>query len=757
MRQRFSLLAMDDAEMATARDFLGATPVEQQGSYLYGRADDETVKRMVENGLLLNVEPEEPLVERTSEPVVTLDTLSNDTGGIATAARPIAYGTARLSAPLTAERQSALGDMGIRLLRKLGRSVYVAEIDSARTLGALPPWLELGGYGTEGILRSGLSLRLKKIVSESPFSGPASSGDPPADDLHSADSFPTARSSPLVDYDVGCHDAANLDKLENLLKNSPDVEKLQRGEERLRLSVRSGASEKALLEKLGEIEEVGVVESYIRPEIQLSFATEAALGPENKIADLPWRGNGQVIGIADTGIDADHPDFAGRVTVNLVAQPLSLRDPRGHGTHVASIAAGTGAASGGQLAGLASQARIFMQSLDNQDLQLDVGVGLKPLLRDAYNNGVRVQNLSWGASVEGRYNLDARDIDSFVYENPDLLVVVACGNDGEQDVGAATGNPIKLKSLASLAAAKNCLAVGATCSPRTNGPYAGLTWKSYDGTRPPTSPPMSEFPLTGNADVVAALSSRGPSDDDRIKPDLLAPGVGIAAARSADSRARHPYPGHSDHYQYLIGTSMAAPLVSGAAVVVRQYLMEERTHTPSAALLKATLINGASWVRGDVWEDPLIGRPNFHQGFGRFVLGHAIPLSGAAFQFEFEDVANNSPEALRQGNIATSRWSRRLTVKAGHPLSVTLVWLDPPDRGLQHELDLVVVSPSATKHVGNNGLRRLPHEAFDPRNNIEQVLVPEPEPGAWVVNIFARNTFRGPQGFAVAMTGDFLA
>lgn len=757
MAQRFSLLAMDDAEMATARGLLGTIPVEQNGNYLSGRADDETITRLVESGLLLNVEPEETLVERTSEPLITLEALSEAVGGIAAAVRPITYGTARVTAPLTAERRNTLGEMGIRLNRKLGRNVYVAQIDSERTPEALPAWLELGGYGAEGTLGQQLSSRLKTMVPEAPPSDFVILSDPLAAELQSPDAAPPAPIDPLVEYDVSCHDVANLDQLENVLRTFAHVEKLQRGEERLRLSVREGPNEKVLLEKLGEIEEVGIVELYVPPEIQLSFAAQAVLGPASKIADLPWRGSGQVIGIADTGIDAQHPDFAGRVTVKLVVPPLSPRDPRGHGTHVASIAAGTGAASGGELAGLASEARIFVQSLDNQDLRLDVGVGLKPLLREAYANDVRVQNLSWGAAVDGRYNLDARDIDSFVYENPDLLVVVACGNDGEQGLDAAASGRIKLRSLASLAAAKNCLAVGATCSPRTDGPYAGLTWKSYDGRRPPTLPPMSDLPLTGDADVVAALSSRGPSDDGRIKPDLLAAGVGIAAARSADCNATKPFPGHNDHYHYSSGTSMAAPLVAGAAIVVRQYFMEKRAHTPSAALLKATLINGASWVRGPIWEDPAIGRPNFHQGFGRFLLGHAIPLPGATFQLEFIDIANNSPEALRQGNVGKSRWSRRLTVKAGHPLTVTLVWLDPPDRGLQHELDLVVVSPSATKHVGNNGLQRLAHEACDPRNNVEQVLVLEPEPGDWVVNVFARNTFQGRQGFAIAMTGNFQA
>jgi hypothetical protein len=268
---------------------------------------------------------------------------------------------------------------------------------------------------------------------------------------------------------------------------------------------------------------------------------------------------------------------------------------------------------------------------------------------------------------------------------------------------------------------------------------------------------MSELPLTGNIDIVAANSSRGPSDDGRIRPDLLAPGVGIAAARSAECTASYPYPDYGDHYHYRTGTSMAAPLVAGAAICVREYFIKERSHYPSAALLKATLINGASWVRGEVWEDPEIGRPNFHQGFGRFVLGSAIPLPGATFQLDFFDVASASPTALFQGNGANSRWSRRLKVRAAHPLSITLVWLDPPGRNLQSELDLVVVSPSAAKHVGNSGLRRLPYEAFDRRNNVEKVFVSDPEPGDWTVSVFARNTFRGKQGFSIAMTGSFQA
>lgn len=753
MAQRFSILTMDDDQAAKARELLGTTPLEQTGHYLTGHADDVTIERLIKSGLLLNIEPEEPLAERPTAPLINLDALADAAAARPVAGPPIAYGTVRVAAALTPARRNQLAGMGIRLDRKLGRSVYVAKIEPKRAPEAVPAWLDIGGYGIEGTLGPDLSLRVARRASEV---APTVAVPMSADVDFESSAVPALESGQLVAYDVTCHDDADLDQLERFVSTLANVHDLKRGEGRLRLSVHEGPSELALVDELGRIEEVGTVERYIAPDVHLSYAVQAALGPGTEISNLPWRGKGQVIGIADTGVDPQHPDLVGRVTVKLVAQPLTPRDPRGHGTHVASIAAGTGAASDGQLAGLAAQAHIFFQSLDDQNLKLQPGIGLKPLLREAYDNHVRVQNFSWGSAVKGRHTLDARDIDGFVYENPDLLVVVACGNDGEQELGPEASGRIGLASLASPATAKNCLAVGATCSPRKDGPYAGLTWKSYDGRLPaPTLPPMSDLPLTGDPNVVAALSSRGPSDDGRIKPDLLAPGVGVAAARSFDCTPSKPFPGYSDHYHYATGTSMAAPLVAGAAVVVRQYFVEERAHTPSAALLKATLINGASWIRGEVWEDPAIGLPNFHQGFGRLVLSNAIPLPGAAFRLEFSDVANSSPEALVDSNAAKSRWRRKLTVKAGHPLTVTLVWTDPPARGLQHELDLVVVSPSARLHTGNDGLRRPAYESRDIRNNVEQVFVAEPEPGEWAVTVTARNTFLGPQGFAIAMTGDF--
>lgn len=265
---------------------------------------------------------------------------------------------------------------------------------------------------------------------------------------------------------------------------------------------------------------------------------------------------------------------------------------------------------------------------------------------------------------------------------------------------------------------------------------------------------MSTLPLTGNPKVLAALSSRGPSDDGRIKPDMVAPGVGIAGALSADKTGpRHPYPGN-DKYQFLSGTSMAAPLVAGAAVVLRQYLIEEKgLNPPSAAVLKAALVNGAEWLADEAFEDKKVGRPNFHQGFGLISLSRILPDESTGFGLEVVDVGNTSPAALQAGAGGRAQWTRTFTVKAGLPFSVTLAWTDPPSRGLQHELDLVVTGPDGVRYIGNAELLRLAIETFDNRNNVEQVRIADPAPGDWKVQVSARSTYRGPQGFGLAITG----
>lgn len=696
--------------------------LERHGAYLCAAAGADAAESLRGSGLLVNVQAASPA------PLLPVALQAGEVAKL------------QVAQPLSQVKQQWLRSNGVRLLHKLDANSYLAAVDAPRD-GRDPEWMQWALYEPDDRMPEALAR----------LSAPRASF---MDRVRSVFGMNTAvAESAQVTFDVDCHDRGNLQALHDRLRQDVRIASVLLGETRLRFVAKRAIDINGLVSELRSMGIVSHIEPYVPPQPLVSYAFGAMLGKLNP-PSLRWRGRGQILGVADTGIDADHPDLKGRVEVVLHATPLSAHDPWGHGTHVTCIAAGDGTASGGQLAGIAPEARVFFQSLAADSPQLQIGIGPTALLKESYGRGVRVQNYSWGSSVKSRFTLDALDLDKFVYEHPDMLVVVACGNAGAQPPQGGADSRIDLNSLNSPGTAKNALTVGATCSPRPDGPYAARRWNDF-GSNPPSRPPMSDLPVTGDASVVAPLSSRGPSQDGRVKPDLLAPGIGIASACSADYNPQDPFPHFDGRYRFAYGTSMAAPMVAGAAILLRQYFMEERGHQPTAALLKACLINAAQWMENALWEDEGIGKPNFHQGHGSLRLDRALPDAASGYAMLFEDIDNGSPRALKAGtNLADDMpWKKRIDVGAGHPFSITMVWTDPPGKFIQHQLDLVVTDPSGALRVGNPDLRRLPFESFDNRNNVEKIVFDDPQPGSWLVQVYPRDTIKGPQGFALAVTG----
>ena len=234
-----------------------------------------------------------------------------------------------------------------------------------------------------------------------------------------------------------------------------------------------------------------------------------------------YDGTGVKIAVLDTGIDTSHPDVAGKVVAqrNFTAD-ADAQDHNGHGTHVASTAAGTGAASDGTYKGVAPGADLVIGKVLN-----DAGSGLSSDIiagmQWAVEQGADIVNLSLGAPD----TLGVDPLEEAVDALSDrALFVVAAGNSGP---GATTiGTP---------GVAETALTVGAV----------------------------------DKQDALASFSSRGPRlEDGGVKPDVTAPGVDITAASAEGTRPNLPHP--TPEYVTMSGTSMATPHVAGAAALLAQ-------------------------------------------------------------------------------------------------------------------------------------------------------------------------------------------
>jgi hypothetical protein len=194
-------------------------------------------------------------------------------------------------------------------------------------------------------------------------------------------------------------------------------------------------------------------------------------------------------------------------------------------------------------------------------------------------------------------------------------------------------------------------------------------------------------------------------------------------------------------YMFDGGTSMATPLVAGCIANVRAFLrLEHGIAKPSAALLKALIINGARDIAGQYVPTEAGPIPNNNEGFGRVDLQAVVGPYGARESVTFFDEAKK----LDTGD----RSEQTITVPAGATLlKATLVWTDPPGEGLQSDLDLIVTAGARVWHgnmpAGSN--------SFDRINNVEQVTWVNVPAGPVTVAVAAHRVTLGPQNFALVI------
>ena len=340
----------------------------------------------------------------------------------------------------------------------------------------------------------------------------------------------------------------------------------------------------------------------------------------------------------------------------------------GHGTHVAVSAARRRREPPVSARARPPRPGCFFQSIENyattsllcEFLGVPSGyyltgipANLGDLFQQAYTGGARVHSNSWGSASAGQYTTDSVNADAFVWSHRDMTVTFSAGNEG---VDADADGRIDDDSMGAPGTAKNVISVGASendrasdypcdatksavCAAQGGQNHIFTWWESWPFEFP--AEPLKSDPSAGNAEQVAAFSSRGPTDDGRIKPDVVAPGSWVLSGYSdlyQEGYDTSPNPQNgafqydgwgyplNDKLKYLGGTSMANPLVAGGAAVVRDFYQQLHGHSASAALVKATLVNSAQDLldeNNDGVDDNALPVPNTSEGWGRVDLAAA--------------------------------------------------------------------------------------------------------------------------------------
>jgi len=498
------------------------------------------------------------------------------------------------------------------------------------------------------------------------------------------------------------------------------------------------------LADVANVDEVRHVEEVVARKLSNNVARTILGVDANPGGPLAFTGKGELVAVADTGFDKGsttdvHPAFKGRVKkLYALGRPGKKDDPDGHGTHVAgSVLADGVSASDGPIKGTAPGARLILQSV--LDAKGNLG-GLPDNLEDLFTtpyrtDKARIHTNSWGSTGNfGMYDSQARELDGFVYAHRDMLICFAAGNEG---VDRDRNGQIDPGSVTPPATAKNCLTVGASENKRPD------MKDTYGEGWPHDFPadPIKSDQTADNPDGMVAFSSRGPTVDRRIKPDVLAPGSYILSTRSRVTKSEGWLLSNDPLYMFEGGTSMATPLVAGAAAVVREFLrVQHRQKSPSAALVKALLINGAHFMGGQYVPSEAGAAPSNSQGFGRVdvraVVGPYRP--NESIQFFDEN------KALDTGESQDFSLAIPATVKR---LKATLVWTDPPGEGLQSDLDLIVKIGSVERH-GNVAPTSLD---FDRTNNVEQIVWSDVPQGKARITVAAHAIAIAEQTFALVV------
>lgn len=601
----------------------------------------------------------------------------------------------QLTGPITPQQSRWIEDAGVMLGEYLPMYAYVVRLDTASVtaLCRLDFIAWVGEYRTEWKLSPEIG---RKILKSSARRELAASGRRVLLVERFADAKPMSRIEPATLSKAGI--------------SQDQVRRASRS-----FAVQATNAQVSALAAMDDVMFIDEAPEATPRNASTSWILQSYVENSRPLSDAGLDGEGQIVGIIDWNMRADHCAFddpeheIGPDHRKILAYYGAGINPvyGYHGTHVAGVLAGDELAmTNPALQGMAPKAKMVFQHyegiLDNL-----FALHVKDRMEIAHEDGARIHNNSWGDSST-TYGNWSRDIDAFSWENEEGLVLVAVINSGQ------------VKSPEN---AKNCLAVASARDQTTLANYT------------------PEYRCNGGY---------GPTRDGRQKPEVYGVGCGSQSANSSTTCG-------NDDTGFGGGTSYATPAVSGMAVLARQYFMDgfypsgvskpADAFVPTGALLRAIIVNSAVDMLG------LDGYFTNQEGWGRVLMDDVLYFAGDQKRLLVKDVRN--AEGLLTGE------SDAYYVRAGAatwPLKITLAWTDYPaalaaEFTPVNNLDLVVTAPGGTVYRGNDfeGVESKSGGTADTLNNIEQVHRYNAAPGVWKIEVKGAAVNSGPQGYALVV------
>jgi len=500
---------------------------------------------------------------------------------------------------------------------------------------------------------------------------------------------------------------------------------------------------------------------YSTANVNAAVSTAANILRDSTSYLLP--GNSVTVGVWDAGsVLSTHQEFGGRVRV------MDGAASHWHSTHVGGTIAASGVDATAR--GMAPSSRIHSYDWNTDIAEMTARGASGP----GQGGRIYLSNHSYGLDggwfwdsaggngwhwryglgtlqdpTFGQYDDNARNVDTVVYGNPYYLPMF-CGMNSRSD-GPANGDTFYYWSGGGYSAATYNTATHPLGDGVYKGGYDSLAWHALAkncltvGAVNDAVVLFMGIPLRSPAaGTMSTFSNWGPTDDGRIKPDVVGNGVDLHSTHNAGNAA----------YATASGTSMATPNVCGTATQLLEYFRRFGDE-PRASTMKALLIHTA--------DDLGTAGPDYAFGWG---LVNGMAAADLIASDHRGMGVTHIREALRTD---ADGWLDYTYTSAGAaPFKATLCWTDPPGtatsgdddrtKKLVHDLDLRVVDPNATTHDPFSLDYTNPSAAAaredNSRDNVEQVLIAAPVAGTYTVRVRRWGALTAAQYFSLIVTSE---